>query len=66
MLTQQDEGLSGFHRSNRNQWGESWQVVGKNWEEMSILLFFGYFMAGFRHLMRFYCRAGLVRATQSL
>ncbi|RZI65980.1 MAG: hypothetical protein EOP13_31185 [Pseudomonas sp.] len=30
MLTHQNEGVRGFHVAKRNQWGESWQAVGKN------------------------------------
>jgi 3-methyladenine DNA glycosylase Tag len=35
MLTQQNEGLRGFHVLNRNQWGERWQAVEKKWEKFS-------------------------------
>jgi hypothetical protein len=31
MLAHQNQGVGGFHAAKRNQWGESWQAVGKNW-----------------------------------
>jgi hypothetical protein len=37
MLTELDEGMSGFHGLNPNHWGERWQGCWKNWYETVVL-----------------------------